>query len=133
MAIVSVAPDAAERNDLVLLDGLGRNQLDDGRVDVELREIDGGNAVLLAQELGDFFVGDEAESDQIQSDLAAVGLLMVQRFLQLGRCDALFFEQQLADTNGHRVRPCVDRNTAAGAKCSRTAMSTQGTSCWGEL
>mgnify|MGYP003694513151 CR=1 FL=1 len=28
---------------------------------------------------------------------------MVQRLLQLGRSDALFFEQQLADTNGHRA------------------------------
>ena len=96
IAIVSVAPDAAERDDLVLLRGLGRDQLDDRRVDLELREVDRRDAVLLAEERGDLLVLDEAELDEVEAELAAVGLLVVQRLLQLRRRDALLFEQQLA-------------------------------------
>ena len=101
IAIVSVAPDAAERDDLVLLRGLGGNQLDDGRVDLELREVDRGNAVLLAEERGDLLVLDEAELDQVVAELPPVGLLMVQGLLELVRSDALLFEKQFADANGH--------------------------------
>ena len=56
IAIVSVAPERDERNDLVLLRGLGGNELDDGGIDLELRERDRGNAVLLAEERGDLLV-----------------------------------------------------------------------------
>ena len=73
-------------------------------VDVELREIDRGDPVLLAEQRGDLFVLDEAELDEVEAELAAVGLLVVQRILQLGRSDALLFEQQLANADGHRSR-----------------------------
>ena len=43
--------------------------------------------------------------DQIEADLPAVRLLVVQRLLQLGRRDALFFEEQLTYANGHRLDP----------------------------
>ena len=65
-------------------------------------EVDRGHAVLLAEQRGDLFVLDEAELDEVQAELAAVRLLMVQRLLQLRRRDALLLEQQLADTDGHR-------------------------------
>ena len=91
----------AERNDLVLVGGFGRDQLDDPGVDLELGQVDRGNAVLLAEERGDLFVLDEAELDEIEAQLAAVRLLIGQRILQLGRSDALLFEQQLTDANGH--------------------------------
>ena len=41
---------------------------------------------------------------RLKPSLPAVGLLIVQRLLQLRRRDALFFEKQLADANGHRLR-----------------------------
>ena len=125
---------AAERDDLVLLDRLGGNELDDGGVDLELRQVDRGHAVLLAEQIGDFLVLDEPEADQIQADLAAVRLLMVQRLLQLGRRDALFLEQQLADTNGHRVRPCEDRSTRAATPIVARGPRRQlrEPACWGE-
>ena len=39
--------------DLVLLGRVGRNELDDVRIDLELREVDGRDAVLLAEQRGD--------------------------------------------------------------------------------
>src|SRR6476620_9676207 len=67
-----------ERDDLVLVRGLARDQLDHRRVDVELEEVDGGDAVLLAQQRGDVFVLDEAQFDQNQAELPSVGLLIGQ-------------------------------------------------------
>src|SRR5262249_53000160 len=94
-------------NDLVLLRGLRRDQLDDGRIDLELVEVDGGNAVLLAQQRRDFLVLGEPELDQNQAELAPVGLLIGQHFLELLRADALLFEKQFADADGHVTRASV--------------------------
>ena len=110
---------AAERDDLILLRGVGGDQLDDRLVDLELREVDRGNAVLLAEKRRDLFVGDEAELDEIQAKLAAVGLLIVQRLLQLRRSDALFFQKQIADADGHRYNS--DRLPRRGARRARRA------------
>ena len=95
---------SAEGNDLVLLSRFRRDQLDDRRVDVEQREIDRGDPVLLAEQRGDLLVFDEAELDEIETELAAVGLLVGQRLLQLSRSDALLFEQQLTNADGHCSR-----------------------------
>ena len=46
MAMVSEAPDAAERQNLIAFRGFERNQLDDGGIDFKIRKIDGGHAVL---------------------------------------------------------------------------------------
>ena len=83
IAIVSVAPDRESGMIWYLLRGLGRDQLDDRRVDLELVEVDGGDAVLLAEQRGDLVVLDEAELDQNQAELPPVGLLVGQRFLEL--------------------------------------------------
>ena len=72
---------AAERDDLVLLRGLGRNELDDREVDLELREVDRRDAVLLAEKGGDFLVLHEAHLDQVVAELPPVGLLVGQGLL----------------------------------------------------
>ena len=97
---------AAQRDDLVLLRGVGGNQLDDGRVDLELREVDRGNAVLLAEERGDLLVLDEAQLDEVVAELPPVGLLMVQGLLELLRGDALLLEKKLANANRHESSRC---------------------------
>ena len=61
-------------------------------VDVELREVDEGDAVLTAEERGDLLVLDHSELDERHPQLAAIGLLMVQGLLQLRGSDALFPE-----------------------------------------
>ena len=82
---------SAERNDLIFLRGLGRDQLDDGRIDLELRQVDRRDAVLLAEERRELFVLDEPELDQIEAELPPIGLLIVQGLLELIRSDALLF------------------------------------------
>ena len=72
---------AAQRHDLILLGGLGRNQLDDREVNLELREVDRRDAVLLAEKGGDFLVLHEAHLDQVVAELPPVGLLMGQGLL----------------------------------------------------
>ena len=104
IAIVSVAPARLSGTIWYLCAVSDGNQLDDAGVDLELREVDRRNAVLLAEERGDLLVLDEAELDEIEAELAAIGLLIVQRLLQLGRRNALLFEQKLANTDGHRCR-----------------------------
>ena len=59
-----------------LLRGLGGNELDDGGVDLELREVDRRDAVLLAEERGDLLVLDEPHLDEVVTELAAIGLLL---------------------------------------------------------
>jgi hypothetical protein len=81
--------------------GVGGDQLDDRRVDVELGEIDRGNTVLLAEKGGDFLVLHEAHLDQVVAELPPVGLLMVQGLLQLIRSDAFLLQQEFANTDGH--------------------------------
>ena len=92
---------ARERNDLVLLRGVGRNELDDGGVDFEFGERDRRNAVLAAEEGGHLLVLDETHLDQIQAELPPVLALVVQRLLELFSRDALLLEKQLSDTYRH--------------------------------
>ena len=92
---------AAQRNDLVLLRRLGGNQLDDGRVDLELREVDRRHAVLLAQQRRDLLVLDDPQLDEVEAELPPVGLLMVQGLLELLGGDAFLLQQEFANANGH--------------------------------
>ena len=97
------AAGAAERNDLVLARGLGGNQLDDGGVDLELREVDGRDAVLLAEEGGDLLVLDEPHLDEVVAELSPVGLLLVQGLLQLLGGDQFLLEEEFANADGHET------------------------------
>ncbi len=94
-------PGAAERDDLVLAGGLGGNELDDRGVDLELIDGDRRHAVLLRQQRRNLVVFDEVELDEIRPELAPILALIVQRFLELLRSDALLFEKQFANTDGH--------------------------------
>ena len=92
----------AQRDDLIFLGGIRRDQLDHRLIDFKLGQVDRGHAVLLAEQRRDLFVGHETELDEIQAQLPAVGLLIVERLLQLRRSDALFLQKQVADADGHR-------------------------------
>ena len=48
-----------------------------------------------------FLVLGEPELHQNQAEFAPVGLLVGQHFLELLRRDALLFEKQFADADGH--------------------------------
>ena len=92
---------AAERDDLILLRGFGGNELDDRRVDFELREVDRRHAVLLAEKGGDLLVLDEPQLDEVVAELPPIGLLMVQGLLKLLGGDALLLQKEFANADGH--------------------------------
>ena len=92
---------AAQRQDLVALGGFERNQLDDCRIDFKIGEIDGGNAVLAREEIGDVFVGQEAQLDQRRAQ-AAVGLLLdLRRLFQLLWGNDLLFDEKITQPLRH--------------------------------
>jgi hypothetical protein len=91
----------AERQNLVALGGLERNQLNDGRVDLEIGKIDGGHAVLARQEVGDILIGEEAELHQSRGEAAASVFLELRRLFQLLCGNDLFFDEQVAQPLRH--------------------------------
>src|SRR5207247_610987 len=71
----------AQGEDVVLRGGLGRDDLDDRRVHLEVIEVDGGHTVLAREEAGDLLVAHVAQADESLPELAAVHLLMTEGFL----------------------------------------------------
>jgi len=84
----------------VFLGDLGGDELDDGPVDLEVRQVDGRDAVLSAQERGDVVLADEAELDEVRADAPAGGLLLLQRLVELLPCDERRLDQHVAKANG---------------------------------
>ena len=101
IAMVSVAPERLSGTIWYLCAVSAGISLTTGGVDVELGEIDGGDAVLLAEKGGDFLVLHEAHLDQVVAELSPAGLLMVQGLLQLLRGDAFLLQEELANADGH--------------------------------
>src|SRR5262249_1960573 len=93
---------ATQRDDLILLRRIRRNQFDDGRVEFELGQVDGGNAVLLAEERGDLLIFDEPQLHEVVAEFAAFGLLLIQGLLQLLRRYSLLLYKEFANPDRHR-------------------------------
>jgi hypothetical protein len=78
-----------------------RNQLHDRRIDVKIRKIYGGNAVLAREEIGDVLVGQEAEFNQGAAQAAVLLLLHLDCLLQLFWGDDLLFDKKVAQSLRH--------------------------------
>ncbi len=72
-----------DRDRLVFLHHLHRDQLDHGRIDVEIGQVDGGDAVLLGKERRKFRLADESflDEDGAEPELAAGDLLLFEGLL----------------------------------------------------
>ena len=75
--------DPAERQHLVALGGLVGDQLDDRGINFEIGKIDGGNAVLAGEKVGDVLVGEIPQLDQDRPQPGAGFLLDLERLIQL--------------------------------------------------
>ncbi len=95
------APDAAQRDDHVLLRGLDWDQLNDDRVDLEIGEVDRRDAVLLAQDRSDIVVLDISQVDENRTQAPAAVALMLQRSIELFGGDVVLFYEQFADLRWH--------------------------------
>src|SRR6516225_10021332 len=93
--------DARQRNDLITRGGVLRDQLDDVGIYFVILQVDRGNAVLPREHTGDVVIADEAHSCQAASKFAPVGALELQSFLELVLGYQTFFNEYLAETDGH--------------------------------
>jgi hypothetical protein len=91
------APDPPERQDEMLLRDLGRDQLQDLRVDVELVEVDRGNPVLPGQHPGELLLGHEAEVDEGVSDPVAGRFGFGEPFLELRFRNESFADEEISE------------------------------------
>ncbi len=103
--------DPAEGQDLIAARGFRRNQLHHRGIDVEIREIDGRNAVLPGEEVGDVFVGNVAQLHQHGTQPRAIPLLLRQRAIQLFLRDDLLFDQKITEPLRHCRFPYRCRHT----------------------
>jgi hypothetical protein len=68
---------------------------DDLRVDLELAEVDGGDAVLLGEELRELALLDEAKLRQVVAELPACRFLLFLCLMQLLEADQVFANKKL--------------------------------------
>src|SRR5206468_3900578 len=92
---------AAQRKNLVSLGGFVGNQLDDGSINFKIRKVDGGNAVLARQEIGDVLIAEEVQLHQCTAQATAGLFLDLGRLLQLLWGDDLLFYEKVAQSLGH--------------------------------
>ncbi len=90
-----------DRQDVVLTGDVGGDHLDDAAVDLEVLEVDRGDAKLLGEALGDVLFRDKSELDEGLAELGARLLLNPQGFLELILRDQARFRQQFTETNAH--------------------------------
>ena len=92
-----------------------------------------GTPYLLAEQLGDFLVGDEAEPDEADADLAAVRLLMVQASCSWAGVMRFSLSSSSPIRTAIVVRPCGGERSqpAAGVTACASDVSTQGTDAAG--
>ena len=93
--------DAAQRQNLVTLGSFERNQLDDRGIDFKIGKIDGGNAVLPGEKVGDVLVGEEAQLDQGRAQATVALFLDLGRLLQLLWGDDLLFDEKITQPLRH--------------------------------
>ena len=89
--------------DTVLAGHLARHDLDDRGVDLEVGEIDGRDAELLGERLGDVALRDRSDADEGFADLPALLTLELQGGFELVLRDQLLFEEKISEFYGHGI------------------------------
>src|SRR5208282_67304 len=93
--------DAAQRQDLIAFRGFVGNQLDDGRIDFKIREINSRDAILAREKIGDILIGEEPQLHQRRSEASMRLLLKFGRLFQLLLCDDLLLDEQVTEPLRH--------------------------------
>jgi hypothetical protein len=82
--------------DKILFGNACGNQLDDVWIDLELRELDGGDPILGTQKREEFVLLDKAEPDKARFEASALGLLVVESPFELVRGDYISLNEEFA-------------------------------------
>src|ERR1035437_6945336 len=88
-------------NNVVLARDVGRDELEDRRIDLEVREVDRRNAELSRQRLGDVVLADVAQLDERLAELHSGGLDFPQPFLKLLARDEFRLDEEIPELDGH--------------------------------
>ena len=107
---------ARDRDDLVLVADLARDELEHLLIDLVLVEVDRGHAVLRREEVGDLAVGDVAELGQRGAQVLAGLALLVLRLPELLEADELLADEQLAEAV--HVRHTIAEPLSTPGKCA---------------
>ncbi len=90
-----------DRQDVVLARDVRRDQLQDVRVDLEVRQVDRRDAELRRQRLRDVVFGDEAEPHERLTQLHPRVLLLLERQRELLGVDELRLEEKFSQFDRH--------------------------------
>src|SRR3989454_1544500 len=100
-AIASVrVPDALDREDLVLAGDRRGNEAQRLRVDVDVAQRDGGDAVLPREEADQLLLGDEAEARKDRAELFGLALLLGEGLPELSLGDQSLGDQEVPEAPG---------------------------------
>ena len=83
----------------------------DARIDLEVREINRGHAVLTGERSGEVGFLDETELDQVVANASAVVSLLLESLIELILSDQPFSQQQIADPRRFSGRCCQGRGS----------------------
>ena len=90
-----------DREDVVLARDLGGDELQDVRVDLEVRQVDRRHAELRGERLRDVVLGDEAEPHERLAQLHPRFLLLLQGRGELLRVDELRLQEKFSELDRH--------------------------------
>ena len=102
---------ALEREHQVALRQLGGDQLRDARIDLEVREVDGGHPELAREHARELDLVDEAELHEVVADAHAAGFLFLKRPVHCLARDEPLAHEEITETftRGYELlvrRPC---------------------------
>ena len=101
---------AIDRQELMALGELRRNELEDVGRDLEVGEVDRRDAILLRKEVGQLLLIEDAELGQAVAQPCTGFTLLFLRFLQLRERDQILADQQLTQSTHSHSRD-ADRHT----------------------
>ena len=105
IATISVEPARLTGIDAVLARDLLGDQLDHVGIDLELVEVDRGDAVLLRDEVGELVLVEEAELGDLRAEAPALRARLLARLAKLLRGEQVLLDEQFADPLVHRSLP----------------------------
>src|SRR5207247_9058910 len=94
------AADALDREDLVLAGDRRGNEAQRLRVDVDVAQRDGGDAVLPREEADQLLLGDEAEARKDRAELFGLALLLGEGLPELSLGDTALGDKRGAEARG---------------------------------
>ena len=115
VARISVDPARFTGSTVVLRRDLFGHEFDHRTIDLELLEVDRGNAVLFGDEVGQLVLVEKSELGNLGAEACPAPLRLRPGVPQLVRGQEVFLDQELADPLVHRNPPVPPRSRSGFA------------------